>query len=228
MANMMGKPAIEALWKRAKSGDPAARNQLIEDNMGLVWAAAKRLPARENLEDLVQVGSIGLIKAVDRFDPAQGCEFSSYAYPVIIGEIKRYLRDHGPVKIARSAQALARRAWQCAKALAGELGREPTVSEIADALQESVTDIAEACEASLPPVPLETRPDLARSQDDDLQSLELKDAIESLGPRERIAVLLRYAQGKTQMEISGILGCSQAQVSRLEKKALERLRERLS
>lgn len=217
------------LWQRAKQGDAEARRQIIEQNVKLVREVARRVGGYGDLEDLIQVGTIGLIKAVDRFDPGMGFQFSTYAVPLIAGEIRRYFRDHGPVKMSRSAQALARQAWACARRLSQELGREPSVGEIARALNAPVADLVEAMEASRPPAPIEDQRDSAVSSvERDIEAISVRHAVDELDPRERMVVLLRYLHDRTQEEVCRVVGCSQAQVSRLEKRALEKLRAKLS
>lgn len=217
------------LWHSAKQGDAEARRRIIEQNMRLVREVARRVGGYGGLEDLIQVGAIGLIKAVDRFDPEMGFQFSTYAVPLIAGEIRRYLRDHGPVKMSRSTQALARQAWACARRLGQELGREPSLGEIARALNVPVPDLVEAMEASRPPAPIEDQRDsVVGSVERDIEAISVRHAVGELDPRERMVVLLRYLHDRTQEEVCRVVGCSQAQVSRLEKRALEKLRAKLS
>lgn len=231
-------PEEEDLWRRVRAGDGDARERLVERHLGLVRHLAQRF-ARAGLdpEDLVQTGSIGLLKAIDRFDPGRGLQFSTYAVPVILGEIRRYLREQaGAVKVTRGGQELARAARQARARLAQELGREPTVREVAAALGTDVAELLAVLEATRPPASLgaeagegdEGLPLLERLADDQgevaFARAVLADLLARLEPRLRRILVLRYLADRTQEEIGRAVGLSQGQVSRLEREAIARLR----
>ncbi|MBR3290069.1 MAG: RNA polymerase sporulation sigma factor SigG [Clostridia bacterium] len=230
------------LLRAMREGDPTARETLINGNLRLVLSVIQRFMGRgENLDDLFQVGSIGLMKAIDNFNTELNVRFSTYAVPMIIGEIRRYLRDNNPVRISRSMRDIAYRAMQMREQLTAARQSEPTVEEIAEALALPREDVVLALEAISPPVSL-YEPVYADGGDtlyvmdqvgdggDDgnwLGEMVLKDALRSLSPREKRILYLRYFQGLTQMEVSAEIGISQAQVSRLEKGAIERVKKQL-
>ncbi|HEY8449268.1 MAG TPA: SigB/SigF/SigG family RNA polymerase sigma factor [Bacillota bacterium] len=228
------------LWRRARAGDAQAREELIRRNLPLVHHVAGRFRSTGiEYEELVQIGSIGLVKAVDGFDPTRGVRFSTYAVPVITGEILRFLRDEGSVHISRSARELARRAHAAQERLAQMLGRQPALHELADELGVSPEQLLPALEASRRPLSLyET---LANDDDDPLLLLDrlvtesdiadastrralLEDLLARLEPRERRIVVLRYFADLTQQEIAERVGLSQGQVSRLLQRALAAMR----
>ncbi len=230
----------EALLKRIKSGDSSAREALIEGNLRLVLSVIKRFWGRgENPDDLFQIGCIGLIKAIDNFDITQNVRFSTYAVPMIIGEIRRYLRDNNSVRVSRSIKDMAYRAMQSKEALTAKLGREPTVSEIAKDLNLSHTDIVLALESVVEPISLYepvfsdggdtlyVLDQVGDGNDDSgwIEEISFKEAMKNLSEREKKILYLRFMQGKTQMEVSKEIGISQAQVSRLEKGVLDKIRE---
>ena len=230
------------LLRAMREGDPTARETLINGNLRLVLSVIQRFTGRgENLDDLFQVGSIGLMKAIDNFNTELNVRFSTYAVPMIIGEIRRYLRDNNPVRISRSMRDIAYRAMQMREQLTAARQSEPTVEEIAEALALPREDVVLALEAISPPVSL-YEPVYSDAGDtlyvmdqvgdggDDgnwLGEMVLKDALRSLSPREKRILYLRYFQGLTQMEVSAEIGISQAQVSRLEKGAIERVKKQL-
>ena len=227
------------LLKKMHDGDVSARDKLIEGNLRLVLSVIQRfLNRNENLDDLFQVGCIGLIKAIDNFDISQNVRFSTYAVPMIIGEIRRYLRDNNSIRVSRSLRDTAYRAMQAKEALTAELGREPNISEIAKRLEMKKSDVVMALEAIVEPMSLYDPVysdggdtiyvlDQIKDKNDDsnwLEELNMKEAIAALGDREKKILALRFFEGKTQMEVASEIGISQAQVSRLEKGALDKIK----
>ena len=228
--------------KRLREGDTSCRDKLINGNLKLVLSVVQKFANRgENLDDLFQVGCIGLIKSIDNFDMSHGVRFSTYAVPMIIGEIRRYLRDNGTMRVSRSIKDLAYRAMQAKEMLTGKNLKEPTVSEIAQELQVPKEAVVVALESIVEPLSL-NEPiysdggdtiyimDQVSSGDTDsswLEELSIKDAINALNEREKNILRLRFFAGKTQMEVASEIGISQAQVSRLEKGALERIKNQL-
>ena len=230
----------EALLKKVKNGDTSARDELINGNLRLVLSVIQRFTGRgENLDDLFQVGCIGLIKSIDNFDITQNVRFSTYAVPMIIGEIRRYLRDNNAIRVSRSIKDTAYKAMQAKEKLAAKKQTEPTVKEIADELKMPIEDVVIALESIVSPVSLYDPVysdggdtiyvlDQVGDNNDDrnwLDEISLKEAIKNLSERERNRLTLRFMHGKTQMEVSEEIGISQAQVSRLEKGALKRIKE---
>ena len=231
------------LLNRSSEGDQAARNALIDGNLRLVLSIVQRFSGRgENLDDLFQVGCIGLIKAIDRFDCSAGVQLSTYAVPMIIGEIRRYLRDNNSIRVSRGTRDLAYRALQTRDRLTKELCREVTTEEVAAALGESASAIGHAIEAITEPMSLyepvytdgtdtvclmDQISDNDNSDDIWLENIALREAMKTLGERERTIINLRFYANKTQMEIAEQIGISQAQVSRLEKGALARIRAQM-
>lgn len=224
------------LLERAKQGDKASRDKIFHQNVGLIRACALRYRGLGDLDDLFQQGAIGLLKAIDRFDPSYGVEFSTYAVPVILGEIRRYLRDNLPLRIPREFQELALKARKIEAELYSSTGREPSVKEVAGAMGIEVSELVEALESLRPPVELDgLREEAGRDTIADprypatgdsygTEYLDVKIALERLPPRLRTILVLRHFQGKTQVEVARDLGLSQAQVSRLEREALLQLR----
>lgn len=231
------------LLKKAKIGDIAAREKLIDGNLRLVLSIIQRFTNRhENLDDLFQVGCIGLIKAVDNFNTEIDVEFSTYAVPMIVGEVRRYLRDNNSIRVSRSLRDLAYRALAAKELLASRFGNEPTIEAIAKEINEKTSDVSRALEAIVEPVSLydtvysdggdsiyvmDQISDDSCSDEFWLEDIALKEAIKKLNDRERTIISLRFYGGKTQMEIAEEIGISQAQVSRLEKSAFERLRQNI-
>ncbi|NPV70902.1 MAG: sigma-70 family RNA polymerase sigma factor [Firmicutes bacterium] len=227
------------LIARASRGDLSARESLVEANAGLVRAIAARFRcyAGNEYEDIVQVAYVGFLKAIDGFDPGFGVRFSTYAFPVIMGEIRRYLRDTALVHLSRSVQEARSRVSDARAALNVRLGREPTVAEIAAEAGLEPDQVIEAIESARPPQWLDgpaggdespAMLDVAGSPDESeglIDRLALGKALDSLEPRERLLIILRYVKGYTQTGVAARLGVSQAQVSREEKRALERLRQ---
>lgn len=231
------------LLKRTKAGDSAAREELIYGNLRLVLSIIQRFSGRrENVDDLFQVGCIGLIKAVDNFNVDLDVKFSTYAVPMIIGEIRRYLRDNNSIRISRSVRDLAYRALQAREELTREKEGEPTVEEIAKRLGEERETVLHAMEAIVEPISLyepvysengdsiyvmDQLSDTSAGDEHWLENIALRDAMNKLSERERKIIELRFFGGKTQTEIAESIGISQAQVSRLEKGALERMRSQI-
>lgn len=232
------KEKLELLG-RIKEGDMRAREELINGNLRLVLSVIQRFTNRgENPDDLFQVGCIGLIKAIDNFNVDLGVRFSTYSVPMIIGEIRRYLRDNNSVRVSRSMRDTAYHAMQVKERLFLESGQEPTVEEIAKELGAKREDVVLALEAIVEPVSL-YEPiyndggdtiyvmDQIGDQNDDrnwLNEIELREEMKKLSPREKKILHMRFMQGKTQMEVASEVGISQAQVSRLEKGALKRIK----
>lgn len=231
------------LLVRARAGDANARAELISGNLRLVLSIVQRFAGRkESMDDLFQVGCIGLVKAVDNFNLDLDVKFSTYAVPMIIGEIRRYLRDNNAIRISRSTRDLAYRALQVREELIAKNEREPTTEEIAERLGEKKEAVLGAMEAIVEPLSLYEpvyndggdalylMDQLSDTTDGDalwLENIVLRDAMKRLTPRERNIIQLRFWRNKTQMEIASEIGISQAQVSRLEKAALEKMRKQM-
>ena len=228
-----------ALLEEARRGDNDACARLIEENAGLIWSIVRRYYGRgTDPEDLYQLGCLGFLKAVRGFDPAFGCQFSTYAVPKIAGEIRRFLRDDGAVKVSRSVKERALSIRQARDRLSHTLGREPTLSELSSETGLEPEDIAAAEEASLPVASLqmeageegftlESMVGTEGMEEGVVERLALRGAIDSLPERERQVIFLRYYKNLTQDRAARVLGVSQVQVSRIERKAVEHLRERL-
>ncbi len=230
------------LLKEMQEGRQSARDELVNGNLRLVLSIVQRFSGRaENPDDLFQVGCIGLMKAIDNFDISVGVRFSTYAVPLIIGEIRRYLRDNNSVRISRSLRDIAYRAMQAKEQLQKELSRDPTIEEIANVVELPREDVVMALEAVTAPISLYepvyadggdaiyVMDQIGDSQSDNdwLEELALKDAIQALPEREKTILRLRFFCGLTQTEVSRHIGISQAQVSRLEKGALQRIKSQL-
>ncbi|MBQ1230508.1 MAG: RNA polymerase sporulation sigma factor SigG [Clostridia bacterium] len=229
------------LLKRTRAGDDAARRELIQGNLRLVLSIVQRFSGRrENMDDLFQVGCIGLVKAVDNFNVEMDVKFSTYAVPMIIGEIRRYLRDNNAIRISRSIRDLAYRALQAREELIALKECEPSVEEIAARLGERKESVLHAMEAIVEPISLyepvyndngdalylmDQLSDTSGTDESWLENIVLREAIKGLNERERRIIQLRFYKNKTQMEIAEEIGISQAQVSRLEKGALEKMRK---
>ena len=226
----------------AHAGDKAARARMVEGNLRLVLSVVQRFAQRgENLDDLFQVGCIGLIKAIDNFDPAQPVRFSTYGVPMIIGEIRRFLRDNNALRVSRTLRDTAYRAMQAREALEKQLGREPTMDEIAAAAGLARREVTAALESVVEPLSLDEPVytdggdamyviDQVRDLDSEeswISGLQFRDTVAALTPREKRIMELRYLRGKTQMEVAQEIGISQAQVSRLEKGAINTIRKHL-
>ena len=227
------------LIKAARAGDRQARQEMVQGNLRLVLSVVQRFAGRgENMDDLFQVGCIGLIKAIDNFDPAQEVRFSTYGVPMIIGEIRRFLRDNNAVRVSRSIRDLAYHSMQAREELQKQNGREPKLSEIAARVGQSPENVAMALESAVTPTslyePVYTDGgdamyviDQVRDPDGEdswISGLQFRQTVAGLTPREKKIMELRYLKGKTQMEVAKEIGISQAQVSRLEKAALGQFR----
>ena len=232
-----------ALLQRAKQGDKGAREALVEGNLRLVLSVIQRFSGRgENADDLFQVGCVGLLKAIDNFDTSQNVRFSTYGVPMIIGEIRRYLRDNSALRVSRSMRDTAYRVLQAREKLQREQQREPTVEQIARELDISREEVVFAMDAVCDPVSLfepiysdsgdavcvmDQVRDNKNTDEDWLEQIALKEAMSRLSARERLILALRYSDGKTQMEVSSEIGISQAQVSRLEKNAIKSIKKNM-
>ena len=232
-----------SLIKRAHDGDKAAREQLVEENVGLIWCVVKRFTGRGvETEDLFQIGSIGLLKAIDKFDLSYDVKFSTYAVPMITGEIKRFLRDNGMIKVSRSLKELSYKAFQARDKLQEQLGREPDIEELAEELKVGKEELAMAMEAGSEveslqrpvyqkdgnTVPLmEKLTEEVNREETVINHVAVSQLLGELEREERQLLYLRYYADKTQSEIGKLMGISQVQVSRMEKRILNRLREYL-
>ncbi|MBQ9492391.1 MAG: RNA polymerase sporulation sigma factor SigG [Oscillibacter sp.] len=231
------------LLRRARTGDLSARNRLIEGNLRLVLSVIQRFASRgENADDLFQVGCVGLIKAIDNFDVTQPVKFSTYGVPMIVGEIRRYLRDNSSIRVSRSLRDTAYKVLQARERLMNSGQREPTVEQIAKELDIPREEVVFALDAMSDPVSLyepvysdagdalcvmDQIRDTKNTEEDWTNRIALKDALRHLNERERRILSMRFYEGKTQMEVSGEVGISQAQVSRLEKGAINTIRKNL-
>lgn len=232
---------MQELFKKIKAGDMEAREKFIQGNLRLVLSIIQRFNRRgENVDDLFQVGCIGLIKAIDNFDLNQNVRFSTYAVPMIIGEIRRYLRDNNPIRVSRSLRDIAYKALQARDQLVNKNLKEPTITEIAKELNLPKEEIVFALDAIQEPISLfepifhdsgdaiyvmDQVKDEKSEDEVWLQEIMIKEAISKLNKRERHILNLRFYEGKTQMEVAEEIGISQAQVSRLEKNALRQMRK---
>ena len=232
------------LIRQAQAGDRSAKQQLVEGNLKLVLSVIQRFLGRgENPDDLFQVGCIGLLKAIANFDTTKDVRFSTYGVPMIAGELRRYLRDYSPIRISRSMRDMAYKVLQCKQEMTAENGAEPSLAQIAQKLEVPLEEVVEALDAVTAPVslyepvysdggdPLTVMDQVRDRKNTDekwIESIALKDAISKLSEREKRILSLRFYDGKTQMEVAGEVGISQAQVSRLEKNALGTLRKAIS
>ncbi|HHV78113.1 MAG TPA: SigB/SigF/SigG family RNA polymerase sigma factor [Firmicutes bacterium] len=226
------------LLEQARQGDMGARSQIVEANLGLVHAVVGRFSGVDR-EELFQVGCLGLLKAIDRFDPHLGTRFSTYAFHMIMGEIRRYLRDNWQLTVPRRMKEVARKAKEVSEELSKRLGRCPKVNEIAAEMGIQVEDIMEAMEACTPIQSLQAPLNPGQSDDASLENvvgteesaldlIALKQCLAQMEPRKRRVIMLRYFAGKTQAEVADAMGISQAQVSRLESAAIHQMRQSLS
>ena len=239
---VLSNEEMKSLLLRIQSGDEPARETFIKGNLRLVLSVIQRFSNRkENVDDLFQVGCIGLIKAIDNFDLSQNVKFSTYAVPMSIGEIRRYLRDNNPIRISRSQRDLAYKALTARTQLIEQNGKEPTVEEIAARMELPVQDVVFALETIQDPISLfepvyNTGGDtmiyvmdqISDTRIDDgnwLENIALGEAMERLSDREKNILYLRFFRGRTQMEVAEEIGISQAQVSRIEKTALGNMRK---
>ena len=233
-----------ALLRRAHEGDKAARDTLVEENLGLVWSIVRRFTGRGvEAGDLFQIGSIGLLKAIDKFDPGYEVQFSTYAVPMITGEIKRFLRDDGMVKVSRPLKELSWKAYAVRERLERELGQEPSLSLIARELEVTMEELVMALDSGAEveslqktiyqgdgnDISLEDRlEERSGAQEQLLNRILLEETLDKLEARERQIIYLRYFEDKTQTEIARELGISQVQVSRMEKKILRIMRGKIT
>lgn len=238
---VLSSEACRALLIRAKHGDTDAREQLIAGNLRLVLSVIQKFIGRgENVDDLFQVGCIGLLKAIANFDTTKNVRFSTYGVPMIAGELRRYLRDYSPIRVSRSLRDTAYRVLQCRQQLTDQNGREPSIDEIAQALDLPPAQITAALDAITAPVSLyepvyseggdaltvmDQVRDRKNTDEQWIESITLREAISHLSEREKRILALRFEAGRTQMEVAGQIGISQAQVSRLEKSAIRSIRK---
>lgn len=227
--------------KKSQNGDTEARNVLVERNVRLVWSVVQRFINRGyDPDDLFQIGSIGLIKAIDKFDLSYDVRFSTYAVPMIIGEIQRFIRDDGSIKVSRSLKEMAHKIRRNRDELTKQFGRSPTITEIADSLNITPEEVVHALDSSKSPHsihetvfendgdPITLLDQIADDQSSWFDKITLEEAIRSLNERERLIVYLRYYKDQTQSEVAKRLGISQVQVSRLEKKILDDMKLHLN
>lgn len=235
---------MRSLIAAAQAGDAAAREKLINGNLRLVLSVIQKFSGRgESMDDLFQVGCIGLIKAIDCFDLNQNVQFSTYGVPMISGELRRFLRDHGAVRVSRSMRDTAYKVLQVKERLTCELGREPDVDRIAKELQLKRSEVVFALDAICDPVSLyepvysdsgesvcvmDQIGDSKNTDEQWLEQIALSEAMSHLSEREKRILALRFYRGKTQMEVAKAIGISQAQVSRLEKNAISRIKKEIS
>lgn len=229
-----------ALIRKSHDGDKEAREELVEKNIGLVWCVVKRFYGRgADPEDLFQIGSIGLLKAIDKFDLSYEVQFSTYAVPMISGEIRRFLRDDGMIKVSRSLKELSYKSLREREKMTRSLGREPTLKELAEALQVGQEEIVQAMESATEvesiykPIHqkegseillMDKLEEKEQQEEKVIDRIVLKELLELLEAEERRVIYLRYFVGKTQSEVGKKLGMSQVQVSRMEKRILNKLR----
>ena len=241
---VLSQAQMDELLLKTKNGDEQARQTLIEGNLRLVLSVIQRFGGRgESPDDLFQVGCIGLMKAIANFDPTKNVRFSTYGVPMIAGEVRRYLRDNSTIRVSRSIRDVAYRVLQCKEALLNTLGREPSREEIAKELELNPEDVAEALDAVCAPLslydpvyadggdPLTVMDqvfDTKNTENTWMERIALRSAFQALDSREKQILSLRFVGGKTQMEVAGTLGISQAQVSRLEKNAINTMRKSFS
>ncbi len=232
------------LIKKAQKGDMEAKNKLVMSNVGLVKSVLRGFTNRGyEVDDLFQIGSIGLLKAIDKFDTSYNVKFSTYAVPMIIGEIKRFLRDDGIIKVSRSLKQTANKVKYTKEALSKKLGREPTINELSEELNINKEEIVMALESSYHPeylydvvhqddgnpVLLIDKVGLEEDSEGDLiDRIVLKELLSELKERDRQVIILRYFKDKTQVEVAKLLGISQVQVSRIEKRIIEEMKKKLA
>lgn len=240
---LLNNAEMRGLIAKAQSGDNAARDKLISGNLRLVLSVIQKFAGRgESMDDLFQVGCIGLIKAIDCFDLSQNVQFSTYGVPMISGELRRFLRDHGAVRVSRSTRDTAYRVLQAKEQLINELGREPDTEQIAKKLGIKRAEVVFALDAICDPVSLyepiysdsgesvcvmDQIGDSKNTDDEWLEQIALSEAAAKLTPREKRILSMRFISGRTQMEVAREIGISQAQVSRLEKNAIGRIKKEL-
>ena len=241
---LLSPQEMDELLLRTKAGDTAAREKLIEGNLRLVLSVIQRFDKRgESPDDLFQVGCVGLLKAIANFDPSKQVRFSTYGVPMIAGEVRRYLRDNSAIRVSRSIRDVAYRVLQCKERLTLQLGREPTLEEVSRELALPREEVSQALDAVCAPVslydsvyadggdPLTVMDQVQDNKNTEynwMERITLRNAFRSLSQREKDILSLRFYNGKTQMEVAARLGISQAQVSRLEKGAIDAMRKSVS
>ncbi|NLM68862.1 MAG: RNA polymerase sporulation sigma factor SigG [Firmicutes bacterium] len=241
---VLSNAKMRELLAKIKDGDQQAREEMVQGNLRLVLSVIQRFNNRgEYVDDLFQVGCIGLMKAIDNFDLSQNVKFSTYAVPMIIGEIRRYLRDNNPIRVSRSLRDIAYKALQVRDSLANKYAKEPTISQIAEELQIPREDIVFALDAIQEPIslfepiyhdggdPIFVMDQIRDEKNVDgnwLEGVSIKEGMQRLNEREKLILTMRFYDGRTQMEVAEEIGISQAQVSRLEKAALKHLRRFLA
>ena len=240
---VLSSAKMRELLQRVRDGDEEAREAMVQGNLRLVLSVIQRFNNREYVDDLFQVGCIGLMKAIDNFDLSQNVKFSTYAVPMIIGEIRRYLRDNNPIRVSRSLRDIAYKALQVRDNLANKYSKEPTIGQIAEELQIPREEIVFALDAIQDPIslfepiyhdggdPIFVLDQISDDKNVDgnwLEEVSIKEGMSKLSERERSILTMRYFEGRTQMEVAEEIGISQAQVSRLEKAALKHLRRYLA
>lgn len=238
---MLSDEQVRSLIKKVQQGDEVARETLVEANLNLVRSMIQRFLGRGyDWDDLFQIGCIGLVKAIDRFDISYDVKFSTYAVPMILGEVKRFLRDDSPVKVSRPVKELAYRVYRLQEKLQIEMGREPTIQEIAKELSLPSAEVVSALEAVQMPTslyemtyyhngdPIYLMDQIKQNEESPMfDKLALKQVLTKLPERERTIIFMRFFQDKTQSEIARLIGISQVQVSRLEKQALHHIRKHM-
>ncbi len=238
---VLSNEEMKDLFERLNGGDESARRELINGNLRLVLSVIQRFNNRgEYVDDLFQIGCVGLIKAIDNFDLNQNVKFSTYAVPMIIGEIRRYLRDNNPIRVSRSLRDIAYKALQVRDELVDKNTKEPSLQEIADKLEISREQVVFALDAIQEPIslfepiyhdggdPIFVMDQISDDKNQDknwLEDIAIKEALHKLDPREKMILIMRFFKGKTQMEVADEINISQAQVSRLEKAALKQLEQ---
>ncbi|MDP4088159.1 MAG: RNA polymerase sporulation sigma factor SigG [Bacillota bacterium] len=238
---VLKEPEMRALLEEMKKGNKSSREKFIKGNLRLVLSVIQRFNNRgENVDDLFQVGCIGLMKAIDNFDLSQNVRFSTYAVPMIIGEIRRYLRDNNSIRVSRSLRDIAYRALQVRDKMVNDNNKEPTISQIARELKVPREEVVFALDAIQDPVSLfepiyhdggdaiyvmDQISDNKNMDESWLENISIKEAMKKLNDREKLILTLRFFDGRTQMEVADEIGISQAQVSRLEKTALRHMRK---
>ena len=236
----LGSQEMRELLIRSRAGDREAREKLIEGNLRLVLSVIQRFSSRgENPDDLLQVGCIGLLKAIANFDPSREVKFSTYGVPLIAGEIRRYLRDNSAIRVSRSLRDTAYRVLQCREAMVAEQGKEPALEEVARRLELPLSEVTAAMDAVTAPVSLyepvysdggdpltvmDQVRDCKNTDESWIERIALREAYQTLSPREKQILFLRFFDGRTQVEVAREIGISQAQVSRLEKGAIRSIR----
>ncbi|MFW6281606.1 MAG: RNA polymerase sporulation sigma factor SigG [bacterium] len=237
---VLSNKEMRVLFKKMQSGDESARNIIVSGNLRLVLSVIQRFNNRgENVDDLFQVGCIGLMKAIDNFDLSKNVRFSTYAVPMIIGEIRRYLRDNNPIRVSRSLRDTAYKALQIKESLKNKKSEEPSLNEISKELGIPRSEIIFALDAIQDPIslfepiyhdggdPIFVMDQISDKKSEDeswLEGIAVREALRRLNAREKLILSFRFYEGKTQMEVAEEIGISQAQVSRLEKAALKRLK----